>query len=52
MKCPFCKNEDESMIELVSEYKLTQSYLCNVCARVFVVLAKHFETALASDTNG
>lgn len=32
-KCPFCGNDDKTMLEVISQ---NGQILCNVCAKVFV----------------
>jgi transposase-like protein len=41
MKCPYCSNDDEDLIEKINQVEhkehRTISYLCSVCARTFSI---------------
>jgi len=36
-KCPHCRNDDQSMIELILSDNGIRMYLCSVCAKTFII---------------
>jgi transposase-like protein len=36
-KCPHCRNDDQSMIELILHDNGIKMYLCSVCSKTFII---------------
>jgi len=44
LKCPHCRNDDETMMELLGIHKGSKYYLCGVCIKNFGIPVKVKET--------